>query len=422
MKFQTRSRESIQELQLKLLRKQIAHCKETVPYYRELLTELGFDAGKLRDLIQLERLPLLDKSKVRKNEEGFRSELIAKDKCYKSFSSGSTGEPFASYFDARSWFSKKYWVKLRARFACGMKLRQRIAIIECESEELVAKRNRKTGFADAFLQVRVFSLFKEKKELVAALREFAPQNIYAYPSHLLELADAHTDDVEIIPGLERLFTSSEFLERGMRQLIEKKFHAPVFDTYGSTEFKEVAWQCEEKNWYHINNDQLICEVVDADGSALINEAGHIVVTDLRNKAMPLLRFDLGDLGVLTNSPCNCGYHGNSIKPLGGRASDYLLFDGGIQLSPFRFTTQIEYLPGMLQYQINQTSISHIEISARLGSEATADTLETSSQIIRDAIAFASSSKLADSVQITTRIVDSIENEINGKFKIVKRSF
>lgn len=419
-KFQTRSRVDLQEQQLSLLKKQLDYCANHIPYYREAFTHLDFAPSSIRDLTQLERLPLLDKVTVRDNAADFLNPEHSQSKLQKSFSSGSTGEPFASYFDTRAWYRKKYLVKLRARFACGMRIGQRVAILECENPEQIAARNQFAWLADLFLKVRVFSLFRDTEQLLAELREFDPHNIYAYPSHLLELAS--TDTKLALPGLERLFTSSEFLERGMRQFIENQFEAPIYDHYGSTEFKEVAWQCKEKGWYHINNDELICEVVDQHGENVINEPGDIVVTDLRNKAMPLLRFRLGDLGLMSNDPCNCGYHGNSIKPLGGRSSDYLELEGGVALSPFRFTTEIEYLPGLLQYQLIQHSLTEIEVRTRWQAKPESDLIQNVESIIREALVQGSSAELAQAVNINVSICDAIANEENGKFKVIKRSF
>lgn len=419
-KFQTRSRVDLQEQQLNLLKKQLDYCANHIAYYREGFAQLDFAPSSIRDLTQLEKLPLLDKVTVRDKAADFLNPNHSQTKLHKSFSSGSTGEPFASYFDTRAWYRKKYLVKLRARFACGMRIGQQVAILECENEEQIAARNKSVWLADVFLKVRVFSLFQNTEQLLSELREFEPQNIYAYPSHLLELASAGAKPA--IPGVERLFTSSEFLERGMRQFIEDQFEAPIYDHYGSTEFKEVAWQCKEKNWYHINNDELICEVVNSRGENVINEPGEIIVSDLRNKAMPLLRFRVGDLGLMSNDPCNCGYHGNSIKPLGGRSSDYLEMEGGIALSPFRFTTEIEYLPGLLQYQVVQRSLQEIDVRTRWQSEPASDSMQKVESIIREALVQGSSEELAKKVQINVEACNSIANEENGKFKVIKRAF
>ncbi len=413
-RFLSRSRESIRELQLKLLREQMRYCADQVPYYSEQFRSLSFDAGGIQDLIQLQRLPLLDKATVREQQEQFRGARYLGGGVQNSFSSGSTGEPFASYFDKMAWLRKKYIIKLRARFACGMGWRQKVAILECEDTAKVAERNRKSWLTDAVLPVRVFSLFQNTESLLKQLRDYQPENIYAYPSHLFELASAADGGKPLLPSVKRLFTSSEFLEAGTRAYVEEKFAAPIYDHYGSTEFKEIAWQCPAKNWYHTNYDELICEVVDEQGAPLVNEPGHIVMTDLRNKAMPLIRFKLGDIGVLTNSPCSCGFRGDSIKPLGGRASDYIQTPSGEMLSPFRFTTEIEYLDGLIHYQLLQHAPDQLSVHTVWRNEPQLAEVEA---IIGRALG-----EHARAMTLRAEAVESIANEANGKFKVVKRLF
>lgn len=412
------SRAQIDAEQLKLLNKQLAYCQKKVPFYREALNERGVSLP-LKSLAELQQLPVINKSLVRDHVDQFRSLDYLGDKVHKSFSSGSTGEPFASYFDTLTWFRKKYFIKLRARFRCGMRPGQRVAILECDDEDKIAKRNSKSRIMDPFLKVRVFSLFKQSDALLAELQEFAPHNIYAYPSHLLELASTMARSKQSVAGVKRLYTSSEFLESGMRRFIESQFNAEIFDHYGSTEFKEIAWECKEHGHYHVNHDEVICEVL-RDGEPVFDTPGDVVITDLRNRALPLLRFELGDLATMTEEPCACGYQGLSMKPLGGRASDYLLMNDGTQLSPFRFTTEIEYLDGLLQYQLLQHSPEYVEVKTVWQSSASDEMLSEVHDIIHRAFQDGAGDSAAQAIRIEVQQCEAIANEDNGKFKVVKR--
>ena len=84
---------------------------------------------------------------------------------------------------------------------------------------------------------------------------------------------------------ELIFTSAELLDLPTRQKIENYFGKKVYDIYGSTELKEVAWECPFKRGYHINDDLYFVEVVNPNEQ----EVGDIVITALTNKAMPLIR-------------------------------------------------------------------------------------------------------------------------------------
>ena len=92
----------------------------------------------------------------------------------------------------------------------------------------------------------------------------------------------------------------------MRKFIEKAFGAEVFDIYGCTEIKEIAWECEKHEGYHINEDDVYVEILHGESPAKPGEVGDIVLTDLRNKAMPLIRYRIGDRGLLIAGNCSCG--------------------------------------------------------------------------------------------------------------------
>ncbi len=81
------------------------------------------------------------------------------------------------------------------------------------------------------------------------------------PNHLFRLAQEIEHKKLDIPSVNRIFTSSEYLEPGMRKFIEEAFGAEVFDIYGCTEMKEIAWECEKHEGYHINEDDVYVEIL-----------------------------------------------------------------------------------------------------------------------------------------------------------------
>lgn len=404
-------------MQLALLQSQLGYCGQQVAFYQELFNSLGFDPSKFSDLTMLERLPVLSKADVRKRQSDFRGRSYQGDKVHKSFSSGSTGEPFASYFDRLAWYRKKYLCKLRARMACGMKLSQRVAILECEEKDKLDVKNQSLGFLSSLMPMKVISMFQSEEAILQELARFKAENIYAYPSHLFQIANnSNPNQAPLIPGLQRIFTSSEFLEQNVRQFVEQRFGVPIYDHYGSTEFKEIAWQCKEQRWYHVNYDEVICEVVDDAGNPVLNEAGRVLITDLRNKAMPLLRFELGDIGVLTNDPCQCGYKGDSFRPMGGRASDNLKFGDNREVSAYQFTTAIEEIPGLRQYQIVQTSIDELIVNVICEPDAASNVEGLAKTVVSNVLANAGE---YDQVKVTVERCDHIAPEPNNKLKVIK---
>src|SRR5262249_51893036 len=126
----------------------------------------------------------------------------------------------------------------------------------------------------------------------AAMAGFARALISYQPAVLLAYANtlglfARYVQAEKIEGIrpQGIICSAEVLTKENRQLIENVFGCPVFNRYGSREFAMIASECEAHEGLHINAENLLVEVV-SDGRSCSDEDGEIVITDLRNFAMP----------------------------------------------------------------------------------------------------------------------------------------
>jgi phenylacetate-CoA ligase len=239
-----------------------------------------------------------------------------------------------------------------------------------------------------------------------------PQNAYGPPSYFFSLARILQKEGKHLPKLKRVFTSSEYLEKPIRNFLSDVFQADIFDVYGSTEMKEVAWECGHGVGYHINEDEVICEIVDETGQPLKTcQSGNIVITDLHNQAMPLIRFWTGDKGIMLNESCPCGKTFTLMRPLAGRSSDYVKLPDGTILSPYLFTTSIEKTSGLLQYQIVQDN----ETDLRLRVIFNDTNFDRGSRAIKQIL-----QKVTGGVMnIKIERCEKIEVEINGKYKVVK---
>ncbi len=112
---------------------------------------------------------------------------------------------------------------------------------------------------------------------------------------------------------------SQQMTRDVRELVEKIFQVPVNENYGLNEIGVVASRCPEGGRYHVHAEHCLVEVVDDDGIPCSEgEVGRIVVTGLTNSAMPLIRYDSGDLAVQLSGPCPCGRTLPSFGDITGR--------------------------------------------------------------------------------------------------------
>ncbi len=283
-----------------------------------------------------------------------------------SLSSGSTDEPFQAYFDARAWAMLKYLVKLRARAVCGAHPGLRTAVLEP-----VPPRGIRHSLPGRMARLRGFSALKPASEIAAALADFGPRVLCGWPSALLDVAvAAEATGTCIRPQL--VFTSGELLLPGVRRGLASAYHCRVYDIYGTSETKEIAWECRS-GAMHINSDVLLVEVLDqADCALPAGEEGAIVVTVLVNQAMPLLRYRTGDRGSLCSDSCPCGLALPLLGLVAGREAETLELAGRC-LSPYALTCAIERVAGTLRYDIVQIDIDRLQVRAIApgqGSDAT----------------------------------------------------
>ena len=405
------SREVLDELRFSLLKKQLLHAYLNIPYYKKSFDKSDVHPEKLQTIYDLTSYPIITKDIVRLHYSELINRKALFRNSFKSHTSGSTGQPMWTYYDMKSWIRKKYLVKARARMECGTKFNERIAIFETSSSEQTDQRNKSFLSRTILSQVKVFSIFEPFEQTIKKLYSYSPQSLYGSPSYFFQLAQVIEKNNSDITSIKRIFTSSEYLQENVRNYIEKIFNAIVYDVYGSTEFKEVAWECDKHEGYHINEDEVIVEVVQ-DGKPLpYGVIGNIVITDLRNKVMPLIRYQMYDKGMIIHEKYSCGRTFALMKPYAGRSSEYIILPNEEILSPYFFTTNIEKINGLIQYQVVQTTKEKIVVSIVTNSED----FNRIATAIKSILTNITNHLMEIEVQQNTKI----DIEENGKFKVVK---
>ncbi len=121
-----------------------------------------------------------------------------------------------------------------------------------------------------------------------------------------------------------------------RSLIEESLYVDVFENFGVSEIcmPGVAFECDQHNGLHINEDHFLAEIVDpSSGDVLPNgERGELTITTLTKEAFPLIRFSTGAVTSIDASPCPCGRTFARMAPVTERADDMLIVEG-IEFSP-----------------------------------------------------------------------------------------
>ena len=315
----------LRNLQLKRLRALVRHAYENVAFYHRKFREAGIKPDDVMGLDDLRKLPVVTKFEIQAcsfNEVVDRRRDV--NSLVKKTTSGSTGIPLTVFADQRvEDFYAAVW--MRAMFEDGLRVRDKMAVIA--DPRTFPKK--KTFFQRLGVSKRYYiSIFDPADKQLAVLREFSPDVVKGYASSLFILAKEFGESLRDLKA-RLIFSGAEPLDIESRRAIASAFNAELFDFYGCVEFSLLAWECKEHNGYHVNADSVLMEVLDDDGEAVgLDEKGKIVCTGLFNDVMPLIRYDLGDVAVLTDDGCGCGVSLSLLRFVEGRKDDFLMATDG----------------------------------------------------------------------------------------------
>ena len=121
-----------------------------------------------------------------------------------------------------------------------------------------------------------------------------------------------------------IVTSAEILEKEDRDLLEQVFSCPVYNRYGCREVSVLASECSAHSGLHVMAEGLYLEIETPNGPAAPGEMGAVLVTDLLNGAMPLIRYRIGDMAAWADGPCPCGRGLPRLERVAGRVTDFLI--------------------------------------------------------------------------------------------------
>jgi len=202
---------------------------------------------------------------------------------------------------------------------------------------------------------------EKMREFIDILNTKPPKLIVAYAQSIYELAQfAQREKIAIRPQ-SAIITSAGTLYPFMRETIEAVFQCKVFNRYGSREVSDTAGECAAHRGLHVFLWGCYIEIIDEAGYRLLaGTEGNIVVICLSNFAMPLIRYQIGDRGVLSaGSNCLCGRQGQILEKISGRNVDVFKTRDGTLLDGEYFTHLLYFRPWVSKFQVIQKSYSSI---------------------------------------------------------------
>jgi len=250
-------------------------------------------------------------------------------------------------------------------------------------------------------------------KLIEVLGQINPDVLNTFPSLLSTLAQYDLSGIN--PRL--IFTQGEMVAQDCRDVAKRNFNAKLFETYGSVEFGNLAFECNCRCGLHMITNAANIEFIDeAEEYVSSEEQGDIVVTGFLNHVMPLIRYRIGDLGIPTDEKCACGRSWPIIKHIQGRTDDYLVLPSGQKIAWWYFNRNILYnkkfkenVFGISQYQAVQERRDRVILKVVKGRRFNPETLEE----IRKGL-IEESTRLGENIDVVIEIVDEIPKGRTGK--------
>ena len=364
-KTQWQSFEYLKNQQEKQLRKLIYFAYQNVPYYTKLFDKLKLKPGDINIIEDLEKLPVLTKGIIKKNWRDFIPKNISNHKHMNNSTGGSTGTPLKYRMSIED-YEKGIALLFRGWGYAGYKLGDKVAIIAGSSLIPTAKSDLKKKIQEFFLNQRYYSSFDMRKknlfEYFCDINKWKPDFIRGYASSIYLFAKfIQNNNLKLEFQPKAIFTTAEKLFDKQRYLIEQVFDTKVFDNYGLNDGGISAYECEAHNGLHIDTERAILEVTDNNGKQIINKEGKILATSLYNYTLPFIRYDTGDLGVISNLECTCGRKMPLLKKIVGRVSDFIITPSGLRIHGEFFTHIFWEIKNVSQFQVIQNKINKILI-------------------------------------------------------------
>jgi phenylacetate-CoA ligase len=183
----------------------------------------------------------------------------------------------------------------------------------------------------------------------------------------------------------------------------------VTNRYGCEEVSLIACECEVHRGLHVNADGLIVEILANGKPARDGEPGAVVITDLVNRAMPIIRYKVGDVAAMTSRRCECGRGLPLIDRLEGREADYVTTESGELISGISLTENFAmHVPGVAQMQIVQETRTTFRFRVVPGPDFGVASHERLHTLVRE--------RFGPNAKYDVEPVDEIPQEASGKYR------
>ncbi|PTM09201.1 MAG: AMP-binding protein [Bacteroidetes bacterium] len=282
---------------------------------------------------------IMTKSDLQQSLNSRFSEGFTSKNTYVNKTSGSSGDPFI--FAKDKFCHALTWAVIQNRFGwfdLDFNTSKQARFYGIPLDKIGYYKERVKDFLSNRFRFSVFDLSDSALEkCLEKFRKTEFDYINGYTSPIVQFAKFLQKKnivlIEVCPTLKACIVTSEMLFENDKNLLEKQFGVTVLNEYGASELDLIAFQNSNNEW-QLNSETLFVEILDKDGKVLpYGEEGRIVITSLYNKAHPFIRYDIGDIGVLSKSSTT---QKPILENLIGRTNDIAILPSGKKAAGLTF--------------------------------------------------------------------------------------
>jgi phenylacetate-CoA ligase len=357
---------SVEELQLrreKLLGKLLKHAYESSSFWHTRMDSANIELTDQMTIADIVDMPLLTKDDVRSAGQSLLSSKYKTEELTKAKTGGSTGVALEVWCD-KIGVEKRNGAAIHADKWSGWQVGQPQAAVWGNPPEPKTFKNK----IRLWLKDRVIYL-DTMKVSDESVQKFADQWSLLRPGLLY----GHAHSIYLLATIVRklgiklrptgIVATSMMLIKKERKVIEEVFNIPVTNRYGCEEVSLIACECELHDGLHINEEHIFLELLKDDGThCQPGENGRVVVTELINYGMPMIRYETGDMAILKESLCDCGRPTQLLESVTGRTADFLVAaDGSMVAGISLIENSLTRYPGIEQMQVVQKQVDQLEL-------------------------------------------------------------
>jgi phenylacetate-CoA ligase len=408
---QWQPRDVVLDAQWQRLRQLVRHAYEHVPFYRERMESVGLNPRQLNSLDDYRRLPVLTRDDLRTHREQLVADNFPRDRLISNGSGGSTGAPVRFYHDS-SLVAGSQAAKLRNFQWAGWEPGDAWARLWGSNFDVAPHKKLRGQLWERLTRVRWLSCFEMSEETMAhyarELARFHPDVLEAYVNPLYLFARylrSHGRLGSIRP--RGVIVSAETLYDFQRAEIESVFGCKVFNRYGAREVGDVAHECPSGRM-HLNVETVFTEFLVGDRPAGHGEAAEIIVTPLDLYGMPMLRYQIEDIGSPAEGRCPCGRSLPLMEMVEGRVQDLIVTRSGRHLTGVFFAHLLKELD-VQRFQVVQDSLDSLDFSLIPGPAFGSQQLENVKRKFRE--------YTGDEVELRMHLTREIPLSASGKHRV-----